>query len=140
MAQEEPVRLAGRRSPWLASGLLVGAGLMDVISSYVHTGESAFVVVTERGVHEIDITGWAWLQLLVGAAVVVAGVAVLTGRRWAVLFAIGCTVAAVAVGVLWFAYAPVRALLVAGLGVGAVWLLIRSGLTQRRRRGTCQVK
>jgi hypothetical protein len=126
------VRFSGRQPPWLASGLLIGAGLIDVISSYAHTGEGAFVVVTEHGVHEIDIAGWAWLHLVVGTAVVVAGLAVLTGRRWAALFAIGCTVTAVAIGVLLFAYAPVRALLVTGLGVGAVWLLIRYGFAQRR--------
>jgi putative Mn2+ efflux pump MntP len=106
VAQPERVRFSARRPPWLASALLVGTGLMGVISSCAHTGESPFVVVTERGVHEIDITGWAWLHLVVGAAVVVAGVAVLTGRRWAALVAIGCTVTAVAVGVLLFAYAP----------------------------------
>ena len=115
----------GGDRPLLAGGLLAGAGLVDVISAWAYTAADPFVVETRQGVYRMDITGWAWLHVAIGVAVTLAGLLVLTGRRWTVPLAVGAAALAVAVDLLLLPYAPVRALLVVALDGAAVRLLLR---------------
>lgn len=111
--------------PLLAAGLLTTAGLLDVLSAKADTSGDPFVVTTAEGMYVVDITGWAWLHVAVGAAVVLAGLAVVTGRRGTTTAALGCAAAGALLDLLLFPYAPVRALLVVGLYVAAGRLLLR---------------
>ncbi|BCJ57692.1 DUF7144 family membrane protein [Micromonospora endophytica] len=111
--------------PWLASTLLTGAGLVDILTAYANTLTDPYVVLAEDGTHHLDITGWAWLHLAVGVATLLAGLAVLTGgRRWA-LVGIGAAVAGIGTGVVLLPYQPVRAVIAMGLYAVAVRLLVR---------------
>ncbi|MGC5017623.1 DUF7144 family membrane protein [Micromonospora sp. DT47] len=114
---------AGR--PLLAGGLLAGGGLIDVISAWARTRDDPFAVETGQGVYRIDITAWAWLHVAVGVVVAVAGLLAATGRRGTVPVAVGCAALAVALDLLLFPYAPVRALLVVALDGAAARLLVR---------------
>ncbi|NES12964.1 MULTISPECIES: hypothetical protein [Micromonospora] len=116
---------AGVDRPLLAGGLLVASGLVDVVAAYANTTADPFMVLTRRGVYQLDITGWAWLHVALGAAVALAGLLAVTGRRGTAATAIGCAALAVVVDVLLFPYAPVRALFVVALTGAAVRLLLR---------------
>lgn len=122
MAGAEP---AGAGRPLLAGGLLVASGLIDMVSAYANTVGDPFMAVTRRGVYPLDITGWAWLHVAIGAAVAIAGLAAVTGRPGTTGTAIGCAALAVVVDVLLFPYAPVRAIFVVSLTGAAVRLLVR---------------
>jgi hypothetical protein len=111
--------------PLLAGGLLTTAGLLDVLSAKADTSGDPFVVATREGMYLVDITGWARLHVVVGTAVVLAGLAVVTGRRSTTPVALGCATAGAVVDLLLFPYAPIRTLLVVGLYVAAVRLLLR---------------
>ncbi|MFI2713082.1 hypothetical protein ACH495_23460 [Micromonospora sp. NPDC018662] len=113
------------RRPLLASGLLAAAGLVDAVSAWAHTRHARFAVATADGVYRVDLGAWAWAHLAVGVAVTVAGLAVLTGRRWAVPVACCCVLPAVVVDLLLLPYAPVRAVLVVALDGAALRLLLR---------------
>ncbi|SCL22446.1 hypothetical protein GA0070624_2531 [Micromonospora rhizosphaerae] len=121
------VAVHGRRRPLLAGGLLAGSGLVDVITAYANTMGDPFVVVTRQSAYRVDITGWAWLHVAIGAAVMVAGLLVFTGRRATVRFAIAAAVLAIAADLLLFPYAPIRSVLVVGLNGAAIRLLVRRG-------------
>ncbi|TDB70760.1 hypothetical protein [Micromonospora sp. KC721] len=124
------------RPPRLAGGLLVVGGGVDVLSAWAQTVGDPFVAVGEGGVRHLDVTGWAWLNVGVGAAVTLAGLLVLTGRRGALPAAGGCAALAILVGVLLFPYDPIRTLLVVGLDGAAVRLLLRHRrLSATRRSG-----
>lgn len=117
-----PVR-AGR--PLLAAGLLAGSGLVDVLAAYTNTTAAPFLVLTRRGVYQLDIAAWAWLDLAVGAVVALAGLLTLTGRRGTAGAAIGCAALAIVLDLLMLPYAPLRALLVATVNAAAIRLLLR---------------
>lgn len=117
--------MAGGGRPVLASCLLVGAGLVDVVTAWTHTAGKQFAVVTATGVHEVDITLWAWLHLAIGAAVALAGLLLLTGRRRTVPVALCCAIPAILIDLLLFPYAPIRAVLVVALDGVAFRLLLR---------------
>ncbi|MGK5444368.1 DUF7144 family membrane protein [Micromonospora sp. URMC 105] len=124
-ASDEAIRAEQPGRPLLAAGLLTTAGLLDVLSAQADTSGDPFVVTTRQGMYAVDITGWAWLHVAVGAAVVLAGLAVVTGRRGTTPVALGCATAGVVLDLLLFPYAPIRALLVVGLYVAAGRLLLR---------------
>ncbi|WP_406036637.1 hypothetical protein OG799_19495 [Micromonospora sp. NBC_00898] len=119
--------------PLLAAGLLAGAGLVDVLAAWAHTTRDAFAVETAQGVYLVDITGWAWLHVAIGAAVTVAGLLTLTGRRGTVPLAISCAVPAILVDLLLVPYAPIRSVLVVALDGAAVRLLLRYRRAVRAR-------
>jgi hypothetical protein len=125
-------RVANRRPPLLAGGLLSGAGLIDVVTSYPNTQADPFMVMTQSAIYRVDITGWIWVHMAVGVATVAAGLLVAANRRWTALVGVACAGLSVAFDILTFPYQPARAVLVLGLNIGAIRLLIR----HRRARVT----
>lgn len=121
----------GRRPARLAGLLLIGANLVDVLAAYPDTTVDRFVVVTGSAIHLVDITGWLWLDLIVGMAAVLAGVAVVANRRWAQPLAIAGAVLAIAVDILIFPYGPIRAAMVVSLNAAAVGLLVKDRRSRR---------
>ncbi|MFI7553653.1 hypothetical protein ACIBQ2_28400 [Micromonospora sediminimaris] len=116
---------AGPARPRLAGVLLAGAGLVDVLSAYGNTVTDPYVIIAEEGTYHLDVTGWAWVHLVVGAAALLAGLAVLTGRRFWTLVGIGCATVGFAIGVVVLPYLPVRAVLTVALYAAALRLLVR---------------
>ncbi|MGC3860447.1 DUF7144 family membrane protein [Micromonospora chersina] len=111
--------------PLLAGGLLVATGLADMLSAYGTLRSRPFVVLSGDGLYPVDVTGWAWLHLVVGTALALAGLAAVTGRRGAATVAIGCAVLALAVNLLMLPYAPIRVVLVTAVDAAAIRLLLR---------------
>ncbi|MET7967465.1 hypothetical protein [Micromonospora sp. NPDC005305] len=111
--------------PVLAGGLLVATGLADVLAAFGMLRSGVFVVLSEGGMHQVDLTFWAWLQMAIGAAVALAGLGAVTGRRGAGTVAIGCAGLAIAVDLLMLPYAPIRLLIVAAVDAAAIRLLLR---------------
>jgi hypothetical protein len=120
--------------PLLAGGLLVATGLADVLSAYGTLRSGPFMVLIGGGLYPVDVTAWAWLHLVVGAAVALAGLAAVTGRRGAATLAIGCAVLALAVDLLMLPYAPIRVVLVAAVDAAAIRLLLRHRWATGRTR------
>ncbi|MET8908623.1 hypothetical protein [Micromonospora sp. NPDC004551] len=113
------------RRPALAGGLLVATGLTDALAAYGMLRSGSFIVLGEEGLYPVDVTGWIWLHLVAGAAVALAGLVAITGRRGAATVAIGCAVLALAVDLLLLPYAPIRLVLVAAIDAAAIRLLLR---------------
>ncbi|MFE9956636.1 hypothetical protein [Micromonospora sp. NPDC005299] len=113
------------RRPVLAGGLLVATGLADMLAASGMLRSGTFMVLSEGGLHQVDLTVWAWLHLTIGAAVALAGLVAVTGRRGAATVAIGCVAVAIALDLLMLPYAPIRLVLVAAVDAAAIRLLLR---------------
>lgn len=96
-----------------------------MLTAYANTLADPFMVLTRHGFARVDITGWAWLHVAIGALVMLAGALVLTRRPAAIRFAVSSAVLAIAVDLLLLPYTPIRALLVAGFSGAAIRLLVR---------------
>ncbi|MET8838461.1 hypothetical protein ABZV78_31800 [Micromonospora sp. NPDC004540] len=118
--------------PLLAGGLLVATGLTDVLAAYGMLRSGSFIVLGEEGLYPVDVAGWTWLHLVVGAAVALAGLVAISGRRDAAAVAIGCAALALVVDLLLLPYAPIRLVLVAALDAAAIRLLLRHRRATRR--------
>ncbi|WP_422733977.1 DUF7144 family membrane protein [Micromonospora sp. WMMD558] len=125
---------ARHRGVLLASGLLVGSGVIDAVAAYADTSSDRFVVVTEGGLHLLDLTGWNWLLVGVAVAVAVAGILVMAGRRWTSAVGLAAALLALGLDLAFIPYAPLHVILVAGLNIAAARLLLRHLMSRRSPR------
>ncbi|MFC5945294.1 DUF7144 family membrane protein [Micromonospora harpali] len=125
-----------RRTRRLVAGLLLGvAGAIDASAGAGAVRVDPYVVVDE-GFRRLDVTGWAWLQLAAGLAVIAAALALTVDRRATALAAIGAGAFGVLLTVALFAYQPVERVMSGLLAAAAVWLLAgHLRATTRRRPG-----
>ena len=113
-----------------AVGLTVFAATMRVIGGIFQAGQGlvalfndTFYVVGQEWTFKFDITAWAWIHLIMGVVVVVAGVFVFRGAVWA--RAVGIAVAAVSavLNFMWLPYYPIWSILIIALDVLVIWAL-----------------
>ncbi|MBO4159503.1 DUF7144 family membrane protein [Micromonospora antibiotica] len=114
------------RSLLLAGGLLVGAGLFDVLSGIgdVDSGD-VYVSLHADGLVFYDLTNWAWLHVASGVLLVATGLVTAFGRRRWGTAALVVGAAVVVVHVLFAPYHPIEALIVVGLVLAALRLVVR---------------
>jgi hypothetical protein len=130
-----------RRSAALATGGTVFAGVLMTVTGVLGVlngiaGIATNDVYSRVGdyVYRFSLTGWGWIHLIVGALMVLAGWAVLTGAAWG--RTVGIVLAALYM-IEWFLflpYAPVWALVSIALGGFVIWSLSTSA--SDRPRGT----
>jgi hypothetical protein len=124
---------ADRRSA--DADLAVFAGIMMVVAGLYHalTGIAALFrdqvhVETPGYTYELDLTGWGWTHLLLGALVLATGVAVLRGTSWGPVVGIVLVSLSLLANFLFLPTHPVWSLLIIGLDVTVIL-----GLTAGRR-------
>lgn len=66
-----------------AATTMLVVGLFNVIIGIVALFKSTYYAVGPSGLLVLDLTGWGWLHLILGALVIVAGTALFTGATWA---------------------------------------------------------
>ena len=135
-----PVAHARTRSLWVGwvyfgGSMMVLLGTFNIIEGVVALFNDEYYVTTQQGLLLFDITGWGWIQLIIGIITAVVGVAVFTGAGWArACGAILCGFNAVAQLAFLSAY-PLWGILVITLDVLVIWALIVHGDEARGRDG-----
>jgi hypothetical protein len=76
---------APKASGWFAfaGALMIMLGLFNVIMGVVALVNRTYYVVGPQGLLILDIRGWGWVHLIVGALIVLTGFALFTGSGWA---------------------------------------------------------
>ncbi|MFB9234694.1 hypothetical protein ACFFWC_03960 [Plantactinospora siamensis] len=114
-----------RRRVLVAGGLLGGAGLIDVLAGVVTIPVDPYFDVGPSGTYHLDITGWAWVHLAVGAAAALFGLAAAADRHWTSVLAIAAAAGSIGINLLVLPYQPLLSPMVIGLDVAAILLLNR---------------
>ena len=75
---------------WFAAIIIIIAGVFDALYGLVAIlmPQSAYFVVGEGGLFLFDVSGWGWWHLILGVALVLIGLALITGATWARVVAI----------------------------------------------------
>ncbi|MFC9623443.1 hypothetical protein ACFTXM_26765 [Streptomyces sp. NPDC056930] len=107
----------------LAAVLMIIGGAMAIFEGIAAITKDRLFVVTRHYVFEFSLTGWGWVHLILGIALLLAGCAVFTGALWARFF--GVTVAGLGAiaNFLWLPFYPLWALVVIAVNILAVWAL-----------------
>ena len=98
-----------------------------VISGLVALFNSEFYVVTRNWIFQFDISTWAWIHLIIGIVVLVAGFFLFTGAGWARVVGVIIAILAGLVAFAWLPYFPVWAILFIVISIGVIWALTAHG-------------
>ena len=118
-----------RESPWargltlFAAALLVIGGVWHVLAGIAALVHDNVYVSTPGYVYSFDLTGWGWIQLLLGILAAVAGFAVLKGQMWARMVGIGFAILSMAIQFLIIPLYPIWSVLMIALDLGIMWAL-----------------
>lgn len=116
-------------APW-AGGLVMFAGILMVVAGIWHAlaGIAALVndklyISTPDYVYSLDLTGWGWAHLALGALVALTGVAVLRGLMWGRIIGIALVVLSLIANFLFIPWYPIWSLVIIALDVAVIWAL-----------------
>ena len=75
---------------WFAGIMLIIAGVIDAIYGFiaVFLPSSSYFIVGEGGLVLLDVQGWGWWHVIIGAALILVGLALFSGAGWARVTAI----------------------------------------------------
>ncbi|HEY8451181.1 MAG: hypothetical protein FWJ70_14315 [Micromonosporaceae bacterium] len=107
----------------LAAWLMILLGLWSVLVGIAAIARDEVFITTPGYTYGVDLTGWGWIHLVLGAVVLVAGFSLFSGAAWA--RAVGI-ILAVLVAVDYFLFLPLHPLwsiVVIALSVFIVWSL-----------------
>ena len=118
-----------RESPWargltlFAAALLVIGGVWHVLAGIAALVHDNVYVSTPGYLYSFDLTGWGWVQLLLGLLVAVAGFAILKGQTWARYVGIALACLSLIASFLFMPHYPLWSLSIIALDVFVVWAL-----------------
>ena len=129
MTQHEP-----EPSGWAVGGamfagvLMVMVGVFEMIAGLAAISNDELFVKTEDYIFNLDVSTWGWIHLLLGLLVAAAGLALIGGRVWGGLLAIGLATLVAISNFLWIPYYPWWSILTIALAVWVIWALTRPGV------------
>ncbi|CAL9336566.1 DUF7144 family membrane protein [Streptomyces sp. enrichment culture] len=113
----------------LAASLMIFNGIMAMLSGIAAIANDEVFVTTRNYVFEFDLTAWGWIHLMIGLGVVLAGVSLFQGSRWARVVGIGLAGLSMIASFMWLPYAPVWAVTIIGLDAIIIWALCKAQST-----------
>lgn len=125
---------APRRRQWSTGGLIFAGTMMIVLGIWqalvgvAALAQEAFFDVPADYAYEINVAEWGWIHLIVGAVVVLAGLAVFTGAGWARAVGILLAVVTAVSHFLFLPYFPLWSIIVIALSVFVIWSLATASI------------
>ena len=128
-------RPAGQEEPsGLATGFIVFAGVMMIVAGGFQAlaGVAAlfkdeFYVATPNYLLEFDATTWGWIHLLLGALVLFAGFAVLSGKVWGRTIGVILAVLSALANFAFIPYYPFWSITIIAIDIFIIWALTAHG-------------
>ncbi|HEX6675380.1 MAG TPA: hypothetical protein VF486_10180 [Actinomycetes bacterium] len=115
-------------SPALFAALaLIMVGIWQALVGLVALLQSEFYDATRDYPFQFDATAWGWIHLLVGVAVALTGVGLLSGRTWTRVLGIVLAVLSAIANFLFIPYYPIWSMLIIALDVFVIWALAAHG-------------
>jgi hypothetical protein len=122
-----------RRSVWAAGLIMFAAFMMIIVGSFqMISGLAAifddqFYVKVGDYLLDVDVTVWGWVHLILGAVVMAAGFALLSGALWArIVGVIAASLSAIA-NFAFIPYYPVWSITIIAVDAAVIWALIVHG-------------
>ena len=120
-------------SGWAAGGIIFAAtilimvGVFQAIAGLVAIIDDEFYVVTRNYTFDLDTSGWGWIHLLIGLALVATGWALFARQTWAGVAAIVLAMLSAIANFFFIPYYPFWSILLIALDVWVIWALTRPG-------------
>jgi hypothetical protein len=110
-----------------ASCMMIMIGVFHAIAGLVAIMDDEFYVVGREYVLQFDVTTWGWIHLLLGIAILVAGMLLFTGSVVARTVGVIMAIISAIAGFAWLPYYPVWGIVIIAMAVGVIWALTTHG-------------
>ncbi|WP_413754034.1 hypothetical protein [Streptomyces sp. R-74717] len=115
-----------------AAVLMILGGAMAIFEGIAALAKDNVFVATRSYVYQFSLTGWGWIQLILGILIVLAGCALFTGAAWArdvglVLAGLGALA-----NFLWLPFYPFWAIVLVAINVFILWALCAGSQEEQR--------
>ena len=111
-----------------AATMLVLIGIFQVIAGLVAIFDDDFYVLTQNYTFDLDTTGWGWIHVIIGIAVILVGYFLYAGATWAGVTALVLAVLSAVSNFFFIPYYPFWSIVVIALAVWVIWALTRPGV------------
>ena len=111
-----------------AASILTMVGIFQIIAGLVAVIDDEFFVVTRNYTFDLDVTAWGWIHLLMGAGLLVTGLALFSGSGWAGITAMVLAMLSAMANFFFIPYYPIWSLVVIGLNIWVLWALSQEGV------------
>ncbi len=108
---------------WLAATLMVIGGLLGFFTGLEAVAKGSFYLVSNNYLYNINITGWGWIHIVIGALVFLAGVALFARQNWARVVGIVLATISAVMNFLFIPRYPLWAIVIIALDVVIIWAL-----------------
>jgi hypothetical protein len=122
------------RSGWgvgvsiFAASMMLMTGVFGILQGFVAVLDDTFYVKAPNYTYEININGWGWIHIVLGALLVIVGLGVLAGATWARVLGIGVVLLSMIDNFLFLPYYPLWSLLIIAIDAWIVWSLAQTSL------------
>lgn len=106
-----------------AGVLMLCGGILAVLQGIAAINDDDVYGRVGNYVYELDLTGWGWIHVILGALVAVTGWGVLKGMSWARFTGIFLVSLSLISQFLFLPYAPVWAVVMMAIDVFVIWSL-----------------
>ncbi|OII66925.1 MULTISPECIES: hypothetical protein [unclassified Streptomyces] len=106
-----------------AGVLLFIAGLLDLFRGIMAIAEDEVYVTTPNYIFQFDLTGWGWIQLILGAVAIVVSLGVFSRALWARVVGVGIAALLIIANFLTIPYYPVWSIVLIALYAFVIWAL-----------------
>ena len=128
---QEDTNQQQRQSPWATSAVTFAAtmmvllGVFQAIEGLAAIIDDQYFVVVRGYAFDLDTTTWGWIHLILGLAMLAAGIGLFYRTVWAGVATLVLAVLSAVNNFFFIPYQPVWSLLVIGLNVWVIWALTR---------------
>lgn len=127
----QPTRQGGgSSSAWATGGvmfagvLLLVDGVLAVLNGIVAlAGDNVYANVSDY-TYRFSLTSWGWIHLAIGAILVITGLGILNGLRWARWLGVAMAAISIVANFTWLPYQPIWAVIAIAIGVFVIWSLL----------------
>lgn len=127
----DPGRSSRGEDGWAAGAtvfagvLLLVGGVLGILQGASALAKDKVYIATASYLYQFDLTGWGWVQIVLGAVAVVVGGGLLADQGWARWTGVVIAALSLVGQFLWLPYFPLWAIVVMGVDIFIIWGLTR---------------
>ncbi|MFE4328862.1 hypothetical protein ACFRQM_05230 [Streptomyces sp. NPDC056831] len=106
-----------------AAVLMIFGGAMAIFEGIAAIAKGNIFVATRNYAFQFSLTGWGWIHLILGIAIVLAGCALFTGAAWARVVGIVLAGLGALANFLWLPFYPFWSIVLIAINVFILWAL-----------------
>lgn len=118
-----PGERVGKGISVFAAIMLITAGLFQFFEGLAAARSDTVYSSIKEYSYRMDLTGWGWTHMVIGAAAFVVGVAILAGQTWAMIAGMVLAGLSAVMNFLFLPYYPTWSMTIIAVDVVVIWAL-----------------